>query len=142
MSLKNVTKQISNIHIRCRTALIELAAVNLLTEAVSFFNGVAKQRNTSSLLSSGTRYRKSKISCCYFRLRVLVFCECQKNLSSSPNLDKMPLYPCLALTSASQFGMVTLSKLQQDPEIKNLSDGCINPELLLPSSLAIFPAGH
>lgn len=55
---------------------------------------------------------------------------------------KCPLYPCLALTSASQFGMVTLSKLQQDPEIKNLSDGCINPELLLPSSLVIFPAGH
>lgn len=52
-SLKNVTKQISNIHIRCRTVLTELAAVNLLTEAVSFFNGVSKQRKTSSLLSSG-----------------------------------------------------------------------------------------
>lgn len=44
-SLKNVTKQISNIHIRCRTVLTELAAVNLLTEAVSFFNGVSKQRS-------------------------------------------------------------------------------------------------
>lgn len=43
LPFKTVTKQIPNMHIRSRQVLVELTAVHLLTEAVSFFAGVAKE---------------------------------------------------------------------------------------------------
>lgn len=43
LPFKSVTKQIPNMHVRSRQVLVELTAVHLLTEAVSFFAGVAKE---------------------------------------------------------------------------------------------------
>lgn len=72
LPFKSVTTQIPNMHVRKhrrRRALIELTAVQLLTEAVNIFLMLL---NKDIKLLLWILYCNSKDSCCLFRLGVLV----------------------------------------------------------------------